>query len=608
MGARKCIRVDDRIWASKAWNSHLTFGQFRRFLRHRSPCTEEIGHLDPCAARAMADETPRSHPDPRVVRLALSRSASTRPPRGRARLPPLDPPRCGPKPIPLIMLKNIGSNWALSAVQILVFAVIVPFTLSALGPQRTGVWEFIVSSSGPLQLLALGMPMATVRHVSAAVAAGDTREAERVVGNSLTLSILLCAVALLVGAAIFGGLNETIITSGRWDLSPAEQLDAQRGLVGVLILIGTSFALRLPYAIYDAHHDFVIRNVVQGSGFLLRLVLTVALLTWNASLTVLAAIALTVAVAECIAAVWISSIRHKPLRIRPQRVQKDMFQKLISFGIFAFLMNMGALLAFQIDAIVIGFHMQPDDVTNYAYGNKIFEQFLALILAIGMVAMPMASDMYAKKNAAGLRDVYLKWSKIAATIVLLMGGYLLVLGPEFLSVWFQDDYHPAMGEVMQILMISFLMFLPMRGVVLPVLMGMGRTRGPGFGLLAMGLLNLGLSLVLVRTHGIHGVALGTAIPNGIFAVVFLVIGAKELQVPVGQFCRYVVWKPLLGTLPGLALLAWFKWGLEITAPLAVIGAGVIYTALFGLIQVFYVYRRDPLTDPLALIQAKRASS
>lgn len=506
------------------------------------------------------------------------------------------------------MLRNIGSNWALSAVQILVFVIIVPFTLSALGTHRTGVWEFIVSSSGPLQLLALGMPMATVRHVSAAVASGDTREAERVIGNSLTLSMILCGVALLIGALIFGGLTETILTSDHWELTAAERVDAQRGLVGVLLLIGTSFALRLPYAVYDAHHDFVVRNVVQGSGFLLRLILTVTLLSWRANLTVLAIIALIVAVAECAAAVSISAARHKPLRIRPRRVQKDMFRKLISFGIFAFLMNMGALLAFQIDAIVVGFAMKPEDVTHYAYGNKIFEQFLAVILAIGMVAMPMASDMYAKKNFAGLRDVYLKWSKIAATLVLLMGCYLLVLGPEFLAIWFQDDYHPAMGEVMQILMVSFLLFLPMRGVVLPVLMGIGKTRGPGYGLLAMGLLNLALSLILVRTHGIHGVALGTAIPNALFAGVFLVIGARQLEVPVNQYLQYVAWKPLLGALPGLALLAWFKWGLEVQGPVAVIGCGVVYTALFGLLQVFYVYRRDPYTDPIALMQAKRASS
>ena len=86
------------------------------------------------------------------------------------------------------------------------------------------------------------------------------------------------------------------------------------------------------------------------------------------------------------------------------------------------------------------------------------------------------------------------------------------------------------------------------------------------------------------------------------------VGARELDVPVGKYLGYVAWKPTLGVLPGLGLLVWFKWGLHVETPLAVIGSGVIYTILFALIQVFYVYRRDPYTDPLALIQAKRAQS
>ena len=46
------------------------------------------------------------------------------------------------------MLKNVGSNWALSALQILVFLVLTPFVLSSLGKGPFGIWETIVSLAG----------------------------------------------------------------------------------------------------------------------------------------------------------------------------------------------------------------------------------------------------------------------------------------------------------------------------------------------------------------------------------------------------------------------------------------------------------------------------
>ena len=66
-------------------------------------------------------------------------------------------------------------------------------------------------------------------------------------------------------------------------------------------------------------------------------------------------------------------------------------------------------------------------------------------------------------------------------------------------------------------MVSFLIFLPIRGVALPILMGLGKPGRPAVALLVMGLLNLGLSIALIGPLGLVGVALGTAVPNVLFA-------------------------------------------------------------------------------------------
>ena len=71
------------------------------------------------------------------------------------------------------MLRSISSNWALNAIQILVFMVLTPFAANALGRDLYGVWEVLVATAGPLQLLALGLPMATVRALDASMRFDD---------------------------------------------------------------------------------------------------------------------------------------------------------------------------------------------------------------------------------------------------------------------------------------------------------------------------------------------------------------------------------------------------------------------------------------------------
>ena len=60
--------------------------------------------------------------------------------------------------------------------------------------------------------------------------------------------------------------------------------------------------------------------------------------------------------------------------------------------------------------------------------------------------------------------------------------------------------------------------------------------------------------------------------------------------------RYVIPRAVLGAVPVLALLLWFKLGLEVRSLVELAVAGVAMTLLFGVMWVFYVCRNDPYID------------
>jgi len=495
------------------------------------------------------------------------------------------------------VLRSVSSNWILNAIQIGVFMVLTPFTFGALGTEAFGIWEVIVSTAAPIQLLALGLPMATVRAVSSSINRDDPDAAGRAAGTAFSMTLILGLVAAAISAALYGGFSALLLTRDGWSgLSEATIRDARLAILIILGNASAGFALSLPYALFDAHQDFVARNLIKAAGLFVKLGVTVLALTWRADLAILAAVQIGVALLEFIIAMVVSNRRHPKVPVRPRAIRWREAKGLLSFSVFAFLMNMGATLAFQVDALVIGLNAEPAAAAVYGIGNKIFDPFINILLAIGMVLMPLAATAKSQGDTAGVRQAFLKWSKIAATLVLMIGGFLMVLGPAFLSAWIGEGYDEESGRLMQILMLSFFFFLPIRGVALPALMGLGKARAPGFGLLAMGLGNLVLSVILVGPYGLTGVALGTAIPNVLFAAVLAKIACRSMGISTRHWLGYTFGKPVVASMVAIGALYVAASVISISTFPELIMTGALYTGLFITLALTYAFAGDPHLD------------
>jgi hypothetical protein len=112
----------------------------------------------------------------------------------------------------------------------------------------------------------------------------------------------------------------------------------------------------------------------------------------------------------------------------------------------------------------------------------------------------------------------------------------------------------------------------------------------------MGMVNVALSIALVGPLGILGVALGTALPNVVFAGFVLWLCCRELGVGLGRWLGYVAGRATLGALPVLGLGLALKLGLEVRGFLPLFLSGLAMVALFAAVWVLFVYRDDPFVD------------
>jgi O-antigen/teichoic acid export membrane protein len=332
------------------------------------------------------------------------------------------------------------------------------------------------------------------------------------------------------------------------------------------------------------------------AGVVLRLGLTVAFLKLDRSLVVLASVQFACLVFD-FGVSWLVIRRRYPA-VRPQLSGFDraMVGRIFSFSLYVLLLQAGTRLCFESDALVIGGFIGVHAVPFYVVANSLIVYLMDFVIAIAAVVSPMATKLHAEGRMDELGEIFLKWSKVAFSLTLLAGLFLIVLGPTFIGRWIDPSFEQPGGQVLQILMLSSFVFLPARGVALPILMGLGKPKASTVAFLVTGVLNLVLSVGLARPLGLAGVALGTAIPNVLFAVVVLVLACRELGITVTRYTRYVVPRAVVGSIPVLILLLWFKLGLQVREMGGLFAAGSAMVVLFAVTWIFYVYRRDPFVD------------
>src|SRR5438046_7432126 len=154
--------------------------------------------------------------------------------------------------------------------------------------------------------------MASVRYFAQHVATGDTRGLNEAISSCTGLYLLLGLVALVVGTGLYAFFT-------LYGIPTALHGDARSAFAVMVLFVGVGFVALLPEGILAAHCDFVPRNVVRLATVLLRLGLTVALLTLKTSLTVLAVLQLACLAFDCTSCWLVIRRRYHALRLRLRR-------------------------------------------------------------------------------------------------------------------------------------------------------------------------------------------------------------------------------------------------------------------------------------------------
>ncbi len=399
---------------------------------------------------------------------------------------------------------NLLASWGDHLVGILIGLFLMPYVLTTVGDAQYGLWLFICSFAGYSGLLNLGFGETVSRFVAHHHAKNEITKINQVV--SVIGTVYLGMSTVLIGlAGLLAWLapwlydwGTTSITEVRW----------------VIVLLGANVAVGMLGSVFggviiglqriDLERGF---RTISGIG---RLVMTVFLLQREHALVTLATIFLLTTLIENVGYLTVVFRQLPGLRFGRQYLSRETFRECFGFSMFALLENLASRLIDATDTIVIGVMLGTRYIIPYFVAHRLMTVIVQPLQMIGSIVMPRGAELGANQHDDNLRVLVQKGLGVS---FLLTAGFFIgawFFGGVVLETWLDRSYEQS-HLILLILLGAQVVATPIH-VLRGVLFGMGHVKVPALFYFVEAILNLVLTLILIKPFGVVGVALGTAIP------------------------------------------------------------------------------------------------
>lgn len=473
------------------------------------------------------------------------------------------------------VLKNIFSNWVGLGLNLAVGFFMAPYTVHKLGETQYGIWALVLQLTGYMGVFDVGLRSALVRFISRARTLADEDELNSVLSSTMLFNCMLALLALIVGF----GLSVFALTFLK---IPAELHAVTRtAIILATITLAVGFPMGMFQAVLAGASRWDLSNGVGIITLVLRTIAVIVLLEKGYGLVALAAAHLLTSLLGWSVGVVLA---HRVLgfRLRLASIRRQVIGPILSHSSNSLLISVANRINYQIDSVVISLFLPVHFVTIYVIGFELVRYFRELLNGASQVIAPVVTGLDTQGRADELRGVVLNGGKYILLLAYFGATTLLFVGPYFIGVWMGAGYIESSGPVLQIIALSVFASATAH-IPSQSLYGLGKHRVNVWCTAVEAVINLSVSLTLIRYFGIYGVAAGTLV--SVFIVRGFIFPAGFLKIFGIGWRDYVsksLLRPALNALFLAAVLAGFVRVVRLDSYPAIIatvlGCAVIFAA------------------------------
>lgn len=407
---------------------------------------------------------------------------------------------------------------------ILVNVAIVPLTVRYLGAEGYGLWITISSAIMMFFVLDIGIASTLTNLISEAYAEDNHHKAASCFATAFWAVIVISATIGLTFLLIWSRLSWVAIFHVQ---DPTLIAATSRSMAVAIAVFLVALPAGLVTRVLAGYQELHPANLFASAGSILSLVVTIAVVSLRGSLPVLiAGYAASPVVANIACMVWLC-VFHKPwLMPRLQLVSWRLLRPIFRSGLLFFGIQLGGLVVFSSDSLVISHFLSPTLVTPYSVTWRLMSYIAATQMLFFPALWPAYSEAWARGDRAWIQLTYSRVRKV--TFIVLAAGcpVALLFARPIIQFWAGPSAVPS--ESLISLMCLWIVIFAVTTNQSCLLGATGRVAKQAIASVIAALVNLLLSITWVRIMGPPGVLLATIVSYVVFILGIQIVEVRKI--------------------------------------------------------------------------------
>jgi O-antigen/teichoic acid export membrane protein len=471
---------------------------------------------------------------------------------------------------------NTLISGVVGVLSLLINFFVVAFAIRTLGMTSYGVFVLALSfsvSAGYLSISDLGLQAGVSRFIADADGRGDRERMSQVVSSALAILLgtgVCAALVLLVLAVLAAHLFHV----------PTESLRTALGLLFVLFAGEALFSLPglAFYGLLQGLQRYGRIKAVDMSRQLLYAVAVVAVLGTGHGVIAFGAVTVAGSLFSALGYALMARLSCPELRISPHLISRTGLRPLAGFSGWAFVAAISGVIWAQMDKVILATAAPVRVLTGYDIANRLQSAASYPLSFTTQAVVPAAANLSAIESTIRLRALLIRGTRYTLALSFPATIAAMILARPLIVAWVGGQYAYMSGPTQLFLVYQLVISSATIAHTIPI--GLGRMRIIALYATSAMVINLVISIALVRPLGISGVIIGTLIGYGITAPLYIRLALNLLSMGVGQFVREAILPVLVWALVFAAILAATAWFIQptqlITIAACCIPAGIVY--------------------------------
>jgi O-antigen/teichoic acid export membrane protein len=437
----------------------------------------------------------------------------------------------------LTIARNLSTRYLALGVEMVVGMLVLPINVAYLGAAAYGLWMLTSTVTMYFSMVGFGFSYGMVKFVA-------RYRAER---NPQALNeILSSAFFVLAGLAVVTYVSAMIAATflgSLFQLTPAQVRLGQILLLVTSVHVAVGMTFGVFGGVINGFQRYDLNNIVGTVISLVTAAVNVAVLVAGYGLVELVVATTIVRVL----AYWLyraNAYRVFPgLAIRAANFRLARLKEITPFGLHMLVIDGAHRINHSIDVIVIGVFLNTTAVAVWAVAQRLADAIHRVSIQLSDVLFPTVVDNDTAQRADRLQSIFVLGTRLSLAMVIPIGGTLILTATPLVDAWVGTAFSES-ALILQVL--AFTMIVRVGAATAgTVLKGCGEHRMVAVTNVVIAAVNLSLSLALVGTLGLLGIAIGTLIPVSLgCAVVLFPAGCRRVNLPLTRAWREAIWPAL----------------------------------------------------------------